>query len=176
MARRIAACGATGISGATEVDAGEDFTGAIMCDGTVRLWGDNRSGELGNGSRKNSNVPVPVAGLVDVSSLAPGMQHVVALTGAPSKLNLGVTAKVSGTAAAGRRLTVRISVCPAASGQVSLSGHGSWRSPSFAMKLGVTVRTWVLPATLPAGPYQLTVTVRSLDGQTKSAERAVSLR
>ncbi len=37
-----------------------DPTIAIKKDGTLWAWGANRSGELGNGTNKNSNLPVRI--------------------------------------------------------------------------------------------------------------------
>jgi alpha-tubulin suppressor-like RCC1 family protein len=45
---------------------------ALKSDGTVWTWGDNSFGELGNGSSGNSNVPVQVAGLNQVTAIAAG--------------------------------------------------------------------------------------------------------
>ena len=49
-----------------------DTSLALKSDGTVRAWGDNQYGELGNGSTVNSNVPVQVAGLSGVVAIAGG--------------------------------------------------------------------------------------------------------
>jgi alpha-tubulin suppressor-like RCC1 family protein len=43
---------------------------ALLADGTVRAWGENDDGELGNGTRVKSLVPVPVSGLANVRSIA----------------------------------------------------------------------------------------------------------
>jgi alpha-tubulin suppressor-like RCC1 family protein len=67
----------TGLSGVRQV-AGGGWSGAeyaLLEDGTVRAWGDNGSGQLGNGwatngSGSGSSVPVPVLGLTGVSSIA----------------------------------------------------------------------------------------------------------
>lgn len=41
-----------------------------MRDGTVRVWGDNSYGQLGNGTTTARRVPVPVKGLTGVRSLS----------------------------------------------------------------------------------------------------------
>ncbi len=55
--------GSGAISDVLEVAAGDNHTCAIVASGQVRCWGDNSSGQLGNGTTVSSPVPVAVAGL-----------------------------------------------------------------------------------------------------------------
>jgi len=55
-----------------QIAAGSSFSLALLDDGTVMAWGENQSGELGNGSTNNSLVPIPVPGLTDVTAIAAG--------------------------------------------------------------------------------------------------------
>ena len=50
-------------SGVTAVAAGGTHTLALKSDGTVLNWGNNVSGQLGDGTMTNRNVPVQVSGL-----------------------------------------------------------------------------------------------------------------
>jgi alpha-tubulin suppressor-like RCC1 family protein len=52
---------------------------ALMRDGTVMAWGHNASGELGNGTKTNSSVPVAVTGLTGVVRVAAGGGYSAAL-------------------------------------------------------------------------------------------------
>ena len=52
----------TGLARVTKISAGDGFVLALRSDGTVRAWGDNRRGQLGNGTMASSPVPVKVAG------------------------------------------------------------------------------------------------------------------
>ncbi|MGY2895656.1 RCC1 domain-containing protein [Deinococcus sp. UYEF24] len=60
--------------------AGETYHSlAVLTDGTVRAWGDNSSGQLGDGSTTDSSTPVPVSGLRNAVSIAGGNRHSLAL-------------------------------------------------------------------------------------------------
>ncbi len=52
---------------------------ALRNDGTVRAWGWNGFGALGDGSTTERNSPVRVAGLDHVTAIAAGAYHSLAL-------------------------------------------------------------------------------------------------
>jgi alpha-tubulin suppressor-like RCC1 family protein len=62
------------------IAAGRDFTCAATAAGRVYCWGNNIHGQLGNGTRINSNLPVPVDGLSDAKTITAGWGHACALT------------------------------------------------------------------------------------------------
>jgi alpha-tubulin suppressor-like RCC1 family protein len=68
-----------GLSDVTAIAAGYDHTLALLSDGTVRAWGGNFFGQLGDGSTTVRRSPVPVNGLTDVIAIAAGTQFSVAL-------------------------------------------------------------------------------------------------
>jgi alpha-tubulin suppressor-like RCC1 family protein len=61
------------------IDAGGDATCGLVSGGTVRCWGANTKGQLGNGSFSNSAMPVAVAGS-SLASVSVGASHACALT------------------------------------------------------------------------------------------------
>ena len=63
-----------GITAATNVAAGTYHACAIE-GGTVRCWGFNPVGQLGNNSTNNSTVPVGVFGIANATQIAAGYMH-----------------------------------------------------------------------------------------------------
>ena len=67
------------LSGVTAVAAGANFDLALMANGTVRAWGYNGKGALGDGSTTDSDSPVEVKGLMNVTAIAAGEDYALAL-------------------------------------------------------------------------------------------------
>lgn len=64
---------------APEIAAGEAHTCALAGDGTVRCFGANTHGQLGDGTVNASETPVTVSGLADAGALAAGADHTCAV-------------------------------------------------------------------------------------------------
>jgi alpha-tubulin suppressor-like RCC1 family protein len=61
-----------------ELELGNGFGCARLANGTVRAWGANGSGQLGDGTLEARSEPVAVAGLTNVVELAAGNAHACA--------------------------------------------------------------------------------------------------
>src|SRR5205809_7941878 len=70
---------ATGVGAVTAVDLGAFYSCALLQDGTVRCWGDNTSGELGNGTVIVSPSPSTPATPGRTPATASGIPPAVAL-------------------------------------------------------------------------------------------------
>ncbi len=68
-----------GISTATQIAAGGDHSCALLSDGTVRCWGWNEYGQLGDGTTDNSPTPVEVNGISTAIQIAAGGAHTCAV-------------------------------------------------------------------------------------------------
>ena len=60
---------ASGITNAVDVVTGKYHTGALLSDQTIKCWGANSSGQLGNGTNIQSLTPVSVSGITAVTAL-----------------------------------------------------------------------------------------------------------
>ena len=73
------------LTGVVAIAAGSNFSLALKADGTVRAWGNDGIGQLGNGTAGPSLVPVPVLAtdathyLTGVVAIAAGYAHALAL-------------------------------------------------------------------------------------------------
>jgi alpha-tubulin suppressor-like RCC1 family protein len=71
----------SGISTATAISSGNmsEHVCAVISGGTVRCWGSNSFGQLGNGTLTDSTVPVTVSGISTATAVAVGESHSCAL-------------------------------------------------------------------------------------------------
>ena len=67
------------LNGVRALAAGNEFSLALMADGTVKAWGINTWGQLGNNTTTNSLTPVTVTGLTSVVAITASGGHGAAL-------------------------------------------------------------------------------------------------
>ncbi|HEY0406156.1 MAG TPA: S8 family serine peptidase [Pyrinomonadaceae bacterium] len=77
---------ASGLTGVVSVACGgvnyqppSSYSLALRSDGTVWAWGDNRSGQLGDGNFNGRRLPAQVSGLNGVNAISAGQSHALAL-------------------------------------------------------------------------------------------------
>jgi alpha-tubulin suppressor-like RCC1 family protein len=66
------------------VSAGGDHTCGVTLAGVAYCWGNNSSGQLGNGTLSNSAMPVLVSGALSFAMISAGKQHTCGITGSPT--------------------------------------------------------------------------------------------
>jgi alpha-tubulin suppressor-like RCC1 family protein len=65
---------------AVEVSGGAMTTCALLDDQAVQCWGEGERGQLGNGVRSDSKLPVDVSDIADVAAVSVGYVHACALS------------------------------------------------------------------------------------------------
>ena len=84
--RSSTAVAVSGLAGVEVVSAGGGHSCALKPSGQVLCWGDNRYGQLGDGSWVTSPVPVAVPGVSDAVAVSAGLRHSCAVRGADGQV------------------------------------------------------------------------------------------
>ncbi len=66
-------------SGVSKVISGSTYACALLVDQTVKCWGKNKYGQLGDGSLNSSNIPIKIEGLSGVTDIANNYSHLCAI-------------------------------------------------------------------------------------------------
>jgi alpha-tubulin suppressor-like RCC1 family protein len=96
-----------GLAGARTVGAGYRYRSVLLGGGTVRSWGENAYGEVGDGSQEERLLPTAALGLVGASDLVAGEYTALAIVGPSHTLNVAFAGAGSG------RVGTAGLVCPA---------------------------------------------------------------
>ncbi len=117
---------------------------ALKTDGTVWAWGDNSYGQLGNGASGSgtvSSVPVRVSGLTNVTAVAVGYFHSLALRGDGTVWAWGINDHGQlGTGAGGADSSVPVQV----TGLTNVTAISVGVQHNLALKSDGTVYAWGL--------------------------------
>jgi alpha-tubulin suppressor-like RCC1 family protein len=71
-----------GLSTATQVAAGANYSCALLASGSIDCWGRNNVGQLGVGNNVDTSTPtLAVSGITTATAVAGGSSHVCALLG-----------------------------------------------------------------------------------------------
>jgi alpha-tubulin suppressor-like RCC1 family protein len=79
------------LSDVTAISAGARFSMALLKNGTVRVWGDNALGTIGDGSMTNRPRPIPVEGVRDAVAIAAGGTFALVLLADGTVVTWGAT-------------------------------------------------------------------------------------
>ena len=129
----------TGLTGMTAVaGAGGNFAYALKSDGTLWAWGRNISGQLGNNSIVDSNVPVQVSGLTGVIAVSGGGSsgYAVKSDGTVWSWGLNSVGQLGNNSTVDSLIPIQVS---GLTGATSISGKGS---SVYALKSDGTVWAW----------------------------------
>ncbi len=76
---QVVSCSAGQCLVVSQISAGGVHTCALLNNGSIRCWGYNGSGQLGNSTTTNRTTPVAVNNLSNVQSISSGFEHTCAL-------------------------------------------------------------------------------------------------
>ncbi|WP_307481548.1 RCC1 domain-containing protein [Microbacterium trichothecenolyticum] len=127
------------LANVTQIAGGSSFGLALMGDGSVRAWGNNSSGQLGNGTTTSSAVPVTVSGsLLDAAALAANLASAYALraSGAIAAWGKNTVGQLGDGTTVNRSVPVAVTGVTDAT-QVAASG-----SSAYAVVSDGSVKAW----------------------------------
>lgn len=75
----VAVQGLTNVVSVAASDSTYAYSLALLADGTVKAWGYNGNGQLGDGSTTQRSTPVTVSGISTAVAIAAGVNHSIAL-------------------------------------------------------------------------------------------------
>ncbi|MGA2452678.1 MAG: IPT/TIG domain-containing protein [Solirubrobacteraceae bacterium] len=131
----------SGLSGVTAIAAGGEHSMALLSSGAVDTWGENKFGELGDGSAgESSDIPVVVSGLAEAKGIAAGGSHDVVYSEPPPSITS--INPVNGPAAGGTSVRITGANLEGATA-VAFGANGA---TSFTVNSASTIT-----ATAPAG-------------------------
>jgi alpha-tubulin suppressor-like RCC1 family protein len=87
-------------AGVAELALGANHSCARMIDGTMRCWGSNENGQLGDGTTQDRDTPAPVPGLGGVQRIAAGRSESCAVLADSTVRCWGATPVAAGNAPA----------------------------------------------------------------------------
>ena len=133
---------------ARNISLGTNHTCALLTNGTVKCWGYNASGQLGNGTTLDSVVPILVTGLSQATKVSAGLEHSCAVCldgtaqcwGSNEYGNLGNPIYTIGSSLPVAVMGVSQAVAISASGAES---RGAYRvSHTCALLSGGSIQCW----------------------------------
>lgn len=133
-----------GLSGVTAISAGYAHSLAVMEDGTVRAWGENRWGEVGDGTTSMRHGPVVVPGVKGAVGVAAGQGFSAAVLGDGTVMTWGN--RIHGALGRAHATDNRADPVPAlVPGVTSIRTIVAGHSHVLALTAAGTVISWGMP-------------------------------
>ena len=123
----------------TQVSSGGEHACALVSGGVAQCWGENYFGALGNGTKRDSSVPVTVRGIADATQISSGYYHTCALLpgGAVKCWGLNGEGELGDGTTEDSKVPVDVS---GITGATRISADGGWHT--CALLPGGAVKCW----------------------------------
>ena len=129
----------SGLTGVRALAGGNDHSLALMADGTVRGWGGNGFGQVGDGTTASRALPTTITGLSGIAAIDAGATYSVALASSGAVLTWGNNPEGQ----LGVNPTVAYRASPGAvSGLTSIQAIAAGRAHIVALRSDGSVWTW----------------------------------
>ena len=138
--RRVSPVQVSGITTATQISAGEYYTCARLTDGSIKCWGANSRGQLGNDTTSNSSTAVSVGGITTAIQISAGWYHTCAVLSDHTVKCWGANYK--GQLGNGTRTSSSVPVSVSSISTASEVGAGSTYDHSCALLSNDAIKCW----------------------------------
>ena len=130
----------TGLLGPAALAAGGLHSLALMPDGTMKAWGENGDGQVGNNTTTDQRTPVPVSEIASAVAIAAGGKHSLAvlLDGTVRAWGKNSNGQLGDSTTTTRKTPVTVS------GLTGVTAVSAGTSHSLALKSDGTVLAWGL--------------------------------
>ncbi|MCX6381548.1 MAG: Ig-like domain repeat protein [Armatimonadetes bacterium] len=144
-----------GLSEIAQIAGGGGHSIALKSDGTVWTWGRNAYGQLGDGTKKESDTPVQVTELLGATQVVAGHNHSLALVRPPRLDSYANSGYFGSTATLTARIRRRPDGANLTGAMVTFSVEGTSVGTAIADSRGYAKLPYAIEESLSVGTHKL---------------------